>query len=136
MENFVYTGAAAVALGCSPSWIRHAIKIRVTDSDRWGGKGWYEIRLEQMLDLVVAKRMRELRIGYTTIRGVVDQVGFDEDEVVVVSFGTIVISVNRQRALSEAEAAMMVAKSLQYGAPYREATTRYDSAKSVGISPA
>jgi DNA-binding transcriptional MerR regulator len=120
--SYVYSGAAATALGVSQSWIRSMIRQRICDENRPSqGKGnRYLFHLPELQQLLVAQRLRELRVGLDTIREVVDVLYFDGEDVATASFRDIFISVDQKAISRRAKAALKVAQALQYGEPYRE----------------
>jgi DNA-binding transcriptional MerR regulator len=120
--SYVYSGAAAAALGVSQSWVRSMIRQRICDETRpEQGKGnRYLFHIAELQQLLVAKRLRELRVGLDTIRQVVDALYFDGDDVATASFNEVFITVDQKKIARRARAALKVAHSLQYGEPYRE----------------
>jgi DNA-binding transcriptional MerR regulator len=120
--DYVYSGAVAAALDVSQSWIRHMIRQRICDEnlDRRGKGCRYLFHMAEIQQLLVAKRLRELRVGLDTIRQVVDALYFDGEEVATASFGDVFITVNQTKIMRRAKAALKVATALQHGKPYRE----------------
>jgi DNA-binding transcriptional MerR regulator len=123
--SYVYSGAAATVLGVTPSWVRSMIRQRICDDTRDAtGKGHrYLFGQAELQQLLVAKRLRELRVGLDTIREVVDALYFDREDVAIARFNEIFISVNQKKIARKARAALKVARAIEHGTPYRESAS-------------
>lgn len=117
----VGTASIARTLGMSEWQVRNMIYQAVVSRVQDGKHKRYWYHLPEVFQLMVARRMRQMRIGYDTIREVVDRFDIDKEDLVTVSFNNeILITVNRKGLMRKARAALSVANSLEYGTPYRE----------------
>lgn len=132
-KTYVGTAALAAALNTRPSWIRTMVAQKIMDDNREQiGRGCrFLLHMEETQQLIVAQHLRKLNVGLDTIRIVVDQLFFDNEDLALADFDEIYITVDKAKVRRRAQAALRVARSLEHGTPYREHVGDDDGVRAV-----